>query len=116
MKIIYIFKRNDYAATLAAYLHLKKKMPEEKTKPKFEKMQLYFMGVDHNLAEIYLLKYPNKKHILMNILQGIGDIFKEEIKIIDLKDFDGYLAQLRYGTGEKNYRKALEEYINENYL
>ncbi|MBM7614568.1 DUF3189 family protein [Alkaliphilus hydrothermalis] len=120
MKIIYIFRNNDYAAILAAYIHLKINIPPNLEQAPLKKMKLYYMGVDEEQRQVYLLKYSMKKHILMNILHGVGNIFNEGIRIIELKRFDGFLNNVyaRYTNQYKmkKYRKELEDYIHENNL
>lgn len=83
MKYIYIYKKNDYAALLAAYLHLGSKSPTEVIDG------INFMGIDKNLHEVYLLKYSSNKLVLTNLLKGIGEVFKDDIKVIDISKFDG---------------------------
>lgn len=93
MKNIYIYRHNDYAAIRAAYLRLK--IPKEIPRViPLKTMKLYFIGVDENLEEVYLLKYAIKKTILINILMGIGEIFNEEIYIIDLTRYDQWPIRL----------------------
>lgn len=121
MKIVYIFRNNDYAAILAAYIHLKINIPTRfQQRIPLEKMKLYYMGVDEEQKEVYLLKYSMKKHILMNILQGIGNIFNEGVRIIELERFDGFLNnafyKYIYQHNIKKHRKELEDYIYENNL
>lgn len=120
MKIIYIFRNNDYAAILAAYIHLKMKIPSKIQQAPLKKMRLYYIGIDEEQKEVYLLKYSMKKHILMNILVGIGDIFNEGVKIIELERFDGFFNNFFYKYiykhNMKKYRKELEDYIYENNL
>lgn len=114
MKIIYIYRKWDYAAILAAYLHLKGNPPHKTENYTLEIMKPYYIGLDEKGREIYLLKYKAKKEILVNILYGLGDIFNEEIKIIDLCKFDGILP--RFLGCKTNFRKALEDFIYENNL
>ncbi len=113
MKIIYIFRKNDYAATLAAYLHLKLNISLKDSQKSYEIMKLHYLGIDEKNSEVYLLKYNIKKYILMNIIYGLGNIFNEEVRVIDLSRFDCCLIQILTKFSFKNYKNTLKEYIND---
>ncbi len=85
MKIIYVFNKNFYAAVKAAYLHLKLDFPEnlEDTINSYnEEGNFYYLGVDIELNEIYLLHSSKCNYILKNLLRGFSNLYNEEILII----------------------------------
>lgn len=90
MKIIYLYNKNVYAALKAAYTHLKLKIPIEikNIKHKYnEKGHFYYIGMDIELNEIYLLKSRKNNYILKNLLQGFSNLYDEEILIVDSDKF-----------------------------
>ncbi|SCX87665.1 hypothetical protein [Alkaliphilus peptidifermentans] len=116
MKYFYSYKKNDYAALLAAYLHLEmdyNQITEKKLKP----YKLYYMGSDRKLDEVYLIKYPSsKKETLMNILNGMGYIFNENSIINDLSKYDGLFYRLYKNNIKKDIEMRVVEWRHENNL
>ncbi|MCC5911885.1 MAG: DUF3189 family protein [Clostridiaceae bacterium] len=89
MKIIYAYKKNIYAALKAAYLHLK--LQEDgisRSKEALEKMhhqiKPHYIGLDENLNEVYVANYGRKKEIFNNVIKGLGNMYEEEVEIINL--------------------------------
>ena len=85
MKIIYVFNKNSYAAIEAAYLHLKLDIPEnfkEIVSAYNEEGNFYYLGIDAELNEIYLLYSSKYNHILKNLLGGFSDLYDEETLVI----------------------------------
>ncbi len=84
MKIIYI-KKNSYAAAEAAYMHLKSDVSENFRNivgSCCDEGHFYYLGIDAELNEIYLL-YCNKCTIILkNLLESLSDLFNEEILVI----------------------------------
>ena len=85
VKIVYIFDKNSYAAAKAAYIHLRLNFSENFKSiidNCIKKNDFYYLGVDAELNEIYLL-YSNKcSFILKNLLQGLSDLYNEKILVI----------------------------------
>ncbi len=105
MKLIYIYRHNDYAAITAAYLRLK----VQPAKPvRLKEMKLYFLGTDQKLNEVYLLRYTIKKHILMNLLEGLSEMFKDELAVIDLSLYDQWHIRLLTRLRPKATLKIME--------
>lgn len=85
MKIIYVFNKNSYAAIKAAYLRLKLGIP-----PNFngiidsykEEGRFYYLGVDMELNEVYLLHSNKCNYILKNLLKGFSNLYGEEVFVI----------------------------------
>ncbi len=85
MKIIYVFNKNSYAAIKAAYIHLKLDIPKN-----FryiidnynEEGNFYYLGIDAELNEVYLLYSSKCNLILKNLLNGFSNLYNEEISII----------------------------------
>ncbi|GEM_PF-1471970 len=87
MKIIYIYKKNPYAAITAAYVHLKLNIPEnlKNIQNNYSKEgYFYYLGLDEGLNEVYLLYISKNSYILKNLLNGFANIYDEEVVIIDL--------------------------------
>lgn len=85
MKIIYVFNKNSYAAIKAAYLHLKLDISENfryVVDSYNEEGNFYYLGIDTELNEIYLLYSSKYNYILKNLLWGFSDLYNEEILVI----------------------------------
>ena len=82
MKIIYVSNKSFYAAVEAAYLHLKSDIPENITNVYNEEGNFYYLGVDRELNEIYLLYSSKYNYILKNLLEGFSDLYDEKILTI----------------------------------
>ncbi|HZK58195.1 MAG TPA: DUF3189 family protein [Clostridia bacterium] len=85
MKIIYVFNKNSYAAIKAAYLHLKLDFPEDFkdiVNCYSEEGSFYYLGIDIELNEIYLLRSSKCNYILKNLLKGFSNLYNKEILII----------------------------------
>lgn len=116
MRMIYIYRYNDYAAITAAYLHLKMNTEQIQVQSKLQPMKLYYVGIDEELKEIYLLKYTIKKSILMNILQGIGNIFNEDVVIQDLYVYDRIIYRMFNQWSITRMRRKMRAGVDEDYL
>lgn len=88
MKKIYIYKKDPYAAIQAAYGHLKLDLPNnlKEIKNIYNKEgHFYYLGIDEDLNEVYLL-YSNKRGaILKNLLNGFAHLYNEDVELIDLE-------------------------------
>ena len=85
MKIIYVFNKNSYAAIKAAYLHLKLDISEnfrDVVDSYNEEGNFYYLGIDTELNEVYLLYSSKYNYILKNLLGGFSDLYNEEILVI----------------------------------
>ena len=85
MKIIYVFNKNSHAAIKAAYLHLKLDIPgnfREIVSSYNEEGNFYYLGIDTELNEIYLLYSSKYNYILKNLLGGFSDLYNEEVLVI----------------------------------
>ncbi|KAB3538560.1 DUF3189 family protein [Alkaliphilus pronyensis] len=109
MKYIYVFKKNDYAALLAAYIHLKMDYKHIKTKA-IEPMKLFFMGIDHKLNEVYIIKSSCKIKILINILNGLATIFNHSIIIINLSKYDSFFYRINKKELNRSINKRMLEW------
>jgi len=87
MKIIYLYRRNAYAAIMAAYAHLKLNAPKnlDYVRESYRKEGYFFyLGMDEDFNEVYLLYSERKGLILTNLLHGFAALYHQNIKIIDL--------------------------------
>lgn len=84
MKIIYVFNKNFYAAVEAAYLHLRLDIPKDIMNIYNEEGNFYYLGIDTELNEIYLLYSSKYNYILKNLLEGFSDLYGEKILTIYL--------------------------------
>ncbi len=87
MKIIYIYHKNFYAAIKAAYMHLKLQIPEnlKDIKDKYSREgHFYYLGIDGELNEIYLLYSKKNSYMLRNLLNSFASLYSDEVIIIDL--------------------------------
>jgi len=86
MKIIYLYKKDRYAAIMAAYTHLNfSSMEDFKFIDQYKKEgYFYYLGMDEEFNEVYLLYSKKRGPILKNLLKGFAHICDEEIKVIDL--------------------------------
>ncbi|MCK9267892.1 MAG: DUF3189 family protein [Alkaliphilus sp.] len=85
MKIIYVFNKNSYAAIKAAYLHLKLDISEnfkDIVNIYNEEGNFYYLGIDAELNEIYLLYSRKYNYILKNLLGGFSDLYNEKTLVI----------------------------------
>ncbi|AKL95605.1 hypothetical protein CACET_c21590 [Clostridium aceticum] len=88
MKIIYVYKKNVYAAYKAAYLHLKldeNSIPHEGLREINREVKPYYIGLDEDLNEVYIADGGRNLTIYRNVMEGLSSIYGEEIKIIDIK-------------------------------
>ncbi|ARE87963.1 DUF3189 family protein [Clostridium formicaceticum] len=88
MKIVYVYKKNVYAAYKAAYLHLKldaNALSQEVLKKANREVKPYYLGVDEDLNEVYVADGGRNLTIYKNVIEGLASIYGEEIKIIDIK-------------------------------
>ncbi|SDK41425.1 DUF3189 family protein [Natronincola ferrireducens] len=88
MKIIYTYKKDVYAAYRAAYLHLRLNpslipKPINKLKDMNKEVKLYYAGLDEELNEVYIANGGRNITIFNNVIKGVGNIYQEEIKIIN---------------------------------
>ncbi len=84
MKIIYVFNKNFYAAIGAAYLHLRLDIPKDIMNIYNEEGNFYYLGIDMELNEVYLLYSSKYNYILKNLLEGFSDLYGEKILTIYL--------------------------------
>ena len=85
MKIIYVFNKNFYAAIKAAYLHLKLDISgdlKDVIDNYNEEGHFYYLGIDIELNEVYLLHSSKCNYILKNLLEGFSNLYGEEILVI----------------------------------
>ncbi|KAB3533168.1 DUF3189 family protein [Alkaliphilus serpentinus] len=108
MKYIYIYRKNDYAALLAAYLRLKNKTISTNQ----IKFGILFLGIDEELNEVYIVKYRRNPQVLINLLKGIGEIYREELKIIDLGKYDRIYFRTFKNRVKRNLLKDRFKYEN----
>lgn len=90
MKILYIYKKNMYAALEAAYIHLKLDVfllntMEYDLGRKYKQNTLHYIGMDEEYNEVYVINYGRNIKIFKNIINSFGQLYKEEIKIIALE-------------------------------
>lgn len=85
MKIVYMFNKNPYAAIMAAYVHLKLDFPKDikYIKNDYREGYFYYLGIDKELNEVYLLYSSKNRIILKNLLKGFADLYEEEVLVID---------------------------------
>jgi len=86
MKIIYVYKKNLYAALIAAYTDLKLEIPQsiEYISDIYNKEgYFYYLGIDEKLNQVYLLYSRKNSYILENLLNGFAHLYDEEIKVIN---------------------------------
>lgn len=86
MKIIYVYNKNFYAAIKAAYMHLKLNIPEDiehLNKIYNKEGEFFYLGLDENLNEVYLLYSKKNSYILENLLKGLAHMYRDEIKVIN---------------------------------
>jgi len=116
MKIYYIYRRNLYAAHLAAYLHLGINNPVKQKNNRIKEMQYLYCGLSSKGEEIYIANYGSNKRIFVNILEGVAKIYDVRIKVVDLSSFD----KLQYLCSKKNTRlklmNKLEAGLDENHI
>ena len=85
MKIIYVFNKKFYAAVKAAYLHLELDIPKNFRNiinNYNEEGNFYYLGMDTELNEVYLLHSKKCNHILKNLLKGFSNLYNEETLVI----------------------------------
>ena len=89
MKIIYVYKKDPYAAIMAACAHLKLNVDHKPklVNNKFKKEGYFFyLGIDEELNEVYLLYSRKNGYILNNLLIGFGHIYGEKVMIINTEN------------------------------
>lgn len=87
MKIILAYNRNNYAAFQAAYLRLKLDPSLlERIKKIFKAnanaIQPYYLGLDKDLNEVYIVNCGKDPIIFKNSIEGLGKIYGEEVEVI----------------------------------
>lgn len=109
MKIIYVVRRNHYAAILAAYIHLGIKNTPGYENNCIDKMQYKYLGISKGLEEVYIANCGSRKGIFMNLLEGWRIIDDIELKIVDLTMFDAppylFSRKLTKLVLEKSWRR-----------
>ena len=116
MKIYYIYRRNLYAAHLAAYLHLGINNPVKQKNIKIENMQYLYCGLGRKGEEIYIANYGRNKRIFINLLEGIAQIYNIRIKIVDLSGFEEVRYLISKEKTRLNIMNKLEAELNENHI
>ena len=116
MKIYYIYKKNTYAAQLAAYLHLGINNTTEYKNIQIEKMQFIYCGISKNNEEIYIANCGRNKKIFINLLKGIGKIYGIELKIIDLSKYDSFPYIFSSSLTKLNINNKNGVLFHENYF
>lgn len=84
LKIIYATRNNSYAALEAAYLHLNIESELEKDIIGLESMRFYYLGLDYESNEVYIINYYKNKHIFRNIVNGFAKLYDKNVLIVDL--------------------------------
>jgi len=114
--VIFIYRYNDYAAKLAAYLYLGQKLSVDLNHEKLLPMKLYPLGIDEGHQQVYLLKYHVGRELLNYLTESVSTGFTFSVEIKDLRKFDTLMMQCitRFFPGKM--RKILEEKHNEGAL
>lgn len=87
MKIIYLYRKNAYAAIMAAYAHLKLNIPKDLVHMREgygQEGYFFYLGMDEDFNEVYLLYSERRGLILTNLLNGFATLYNQHIKIFDL--------------------------------
>ena len=84
MKIIYTTKKDNYAAVKAAYLHLNLTSELNEEDIYIEPMRFYYLGLDKEDNEIYVVNYYKNKHIYKNIVEGLARLYNQGVLIVDI--------------------------------
>jgi len=84
LKIIYTTKKDNYAAVKAAYTHLQLNQEISEQDINMEPMRFYYLGLDRDGNEIYVINYYKDKHIYKNIVEGLARIYEDNVLIVDM--------------------------------